>query len=279
MKKIIMVDAFKPEYLEYAPYLRSLTKKYMYGRIKVPTGFICGMDIFFHGKSDILAKFRRSDNLKWTKYFYWLGKFPLAIIINTIRLLKNNKEFFWLYNIPLKKLQYFDVSIKKPLHENSGFEYKRIGELDPITHKYGTKAKETREAIKKIDGMLKNKDFDVLLSDHGMMNTKETISVPETDICFIDGIMARYWDKKPKINSKKGRWIRGNKKYGNHIFLANPGVLIYPNYWNNIPDKGMHGYLGSCKEMDGFYIIKKKGDKKDVSMRTLNRLLKKKEYL
>jgi len=273
MKKVLMLDAFKPEYLKYAPYLKSLTKKYAHGRLKIPMGFVRGMDVFFNGQSNILAKFKRSGNLSWTKYFYWLGKFPLAIIINTIRLLKNNKEYFWLYNIPLKKLRYFDVCIKKPLHEGKKCKYKRIGKLDPISHKYGTKSKETIKCIKEIDNIIKKEEFDILLSDHGMIDIKETISVPRTDICFIDGTMARYWDKKPKINLKKGKWIKGNEEYGKYIFLANPGILIFPNFWNQNPDKGMHGYSSTCKEMDGFYLIQKEGGRKDISIEELNKIL------
>jgi len=80
--KIICLDAFKPSYLEHAPYLRSLTKKYQHGELETPLGFWGGMETFFKGKSDILAFFHHSSNssLKWTKNFSWLSRFPLTCL-------------------------------------------------------------------------------------------------------------------------------------------------------------------------------------------------------
>ena len=53
----------------------------------------------------------------------------------------------------------------------------------------------------------------------------------------------------------------------NYVFLANPGVLICPSYFSKIPVKAMHGYEESC---EGFYIIKKEGKKKDLTMQQLH---------
>ena len=116
--------------------------------------------------------------------------------------------------------------------------------------------------------------FDIILSDHGMADIKKIISVPETKDCFIDSDMARYWGEKPEFKSEYGKWITfKNKAYGEHIFLANEGVLILPNYWQGkTPVKAMHGYDAKGKNMKAFYIIKKEGKKKNLKVEELHKI-------
>lgn len=270
--KIICIDAFMLEYLEYAPYLRSLTEKYQHGKLKVPIGYEGGMDIFFNGKSDILAFFYRSENssLKWTKYFYFKPRIILDIMINIHRLFKNKRRFFRTYNIPKRKLQYFETSVNKVPRQFADFDYKFIGELDSVVHEYGVDSKEAVKCVRKIDEKLKNEDFDIIMSDHGMVDIKEVISVPITDDCFIDGVMARYWGECPKLPLTKGKFIKADRKWGDYVFLANSGVLIAPNFFSKSPDKAMHGYDSGC---GGFYIIKKEGRRIDLSMQQLHQEL------
>ena len=274
-----MIDAFKLEYLKYAPYLSSLTKKYQWGELEMPLGHWGGMEIFFNGKSDKLALMCKSEksSLKWTKKFYWLeklgkgGRFILDCLINFIRLLKR-QELFKTGEIPLKRLYKFDFFVGKPLFHNLPVKYFYIGDLDRIGHKHGTKGKEIIDAVKKVDKRLSRKDFDIILSDHGMSDIKEIISVPETENCFIDSDMARYWGNAEKLKEiekmlplKFGKVIQWpNKRDGDLIFLADTGVLISPNYWQgNKLVKAMHGYDGKDKEMKAFYIIKEQSRDKD----------------
>ena len=123
--KIVCIDAFKPSYLKYAPYLRSLTKKYQWGELETPLGFWGGMETFFKGESDTLAFFYRTDNssLKWTKKFTWLTRFPLTCLINFIRLVKDQRQFFSLGKIPLKKLNV----IKKNGKRDKRYTCKSLG--------------------------------------------------------------------------------------------------------------------------------------------------------
>jgi hypothetical protein len=272
--KILMIDAFKPEYLEHAPYLKSLTMKNQWGELIMPTGFWGGMKWFFNGENDIKAFFFRSQNssLKWTKRFYWIGRLPLEIIINLIRLIKREK-LFRIGNIPLKELYKFDTEIQKPLEKIKGVDYVYFGEIDSISHKYGTKSEMTINAIKEIDKKISNMEFDIILSDHGMVDINKTINLPITNDCFIDSTMARYWKEKPMIDSSDGKWIEGSEKYGDYIFLANPGVLILPNFYQgNKKLKAMHGYSEKSKEMNAIYILNSQGNKKNLHVRELNKI-------
>ncbi len=272
--KIICIDAFKPSYLEQAPYLKSLTENNQHGELKCPIGFWGGMETFFKSSSDALAFFYYSENssLRWTKNFSFLGRKVLEILINLQRLCKNERQFFLTHNIPLKKIYMFETSVKRKFEQDlREVEYLHIWELDNISHEYGTKAAETIECIKTIDKKLERMDFDVVFSDHGMMDVQETISVPETENCFIDSTLARYWNASDvKLPLDKGHLIKWDKKYGDMIFSANPGVLILPNYWQGARAvKAMHGY--SHPEMNGFYIIKNgKRIKKDLDMKELH---------
>ncbi len=281
--KIIMIDAFKPEYLKYAPYLSSLTKKFQWGELEMPTGHEGGVEIVFSGSSDKLALFYKEKNssLKFLKYFTFLerfgkaGRFAIDSLVNFPRLLKGY-ELFKTGNIPLGQLCKFEFSVNKPFYKTKGIEYEYFGELDRIGHKYGTSSKEIISAIKEIDRKISKMDFDIIFSDHGMIDIHKEISVPITDNCFIDSDMARYWDKKPEFNPKYGKWIEwDNKKYGEFIFLANPGVLISPNYWQGKSMvKAMHGYNGKNQELKGIYIVNKKGDKKNLKAEGLNKIVK-----
>lgn len=273
--KIIMIDAFKPEYLRHTPYLSSLTEKFQWGELEMPLGFEGGMNTFFYGGNEILAFFYKSKNssLKWIKRFLWIGKLPIEILINLQRFLAR-KRLFRIWHFPLKKLFYLDTEIKKPFEKIAGIDYRYIGKLDKIAHKYGTKSKELINALREVDIEVSKLKFDIILSDHGMVDIKKIISVPETKDCLIDSTFARYWGEKPEIGLKDGRWIDwGDKRYGEHIFLANPGVLILPNYWQgNTPIKAMHGYDPACKDMKGIYILHKKGEKKDVKVEELHKI-------
>jgi len=273
--KIVMIDAFKPEYLKNAPYLSSLTEKFQWGELEMPLGFEGGMKTFFYGKNDALAFFYKTEKSRfgWTRGFYWIGRLPLEILINLQRLIKR-KRLFRTGDIPLKKIWNFDTEVEKSFEKIKGIEYTYIGELDKISHKYGTKSKETIETIKKIDMEISKSKFDIILSDHGMIDIKKTISAPETESCMIDSTFARYWGEKPEFYSKEGKWIEWkDKRYGDYIFLANPGVLISPNYWQGKKIiKAMHGYDSKCEDMKAIYILNKEGKKRNINAEELHKI-------
>lgn len=286
-----MIDAFKPGYLEHAPYLKSLTEKYQYGELDMGIGHWRGVEVLFKGKSDIISVFYKNNenSLNYLKYFTWLkifggfGKLLMDILFNFPRFLRGY-ELFRIGNMPINRIYKFDVSVKRHVAKKHDFSY--FSELDEIGHKYGTKGKEIIEAIKRIDKKISEinskYEIDLIFSDHGMVDIEKTIEVPITENCFIDSDMVRYWgsEKELKIIREKlplecGKIINWNEKYGQLIFLANAGVLIFPNFWNEKLVKAMHGYDGKDKDMKAFYIIKKNGGRKDLMAEELHEELKK----
>src|SRR3989344_2502045 len=247
MKTIIMLDSFKPEYVEYTNYLKEKIKEFQHGELETPLGFWGGMDIFFHGSSDKLAFFYLTErsSWKWMKNFLWLGKinrFLFYVLLNLWNVAKGN-ELFRTNNIPLEKFHLFDTDVKKPLHKDVNIKYISFHELDGIAHKYGTKSQEVIEEVKRLNKILSEMEWDMIMSDHGMLDIKEFVSVPETEKCFIDSTLARYWGEKPEgIPLDKCKLIKWDKKYGDWIYLANPGICFLPNYWQTKECKGMHGY-------------------------------------
>ncbi len=286
--KVIMIDAFKPSYLEHAPYLKSLTEKYQYGELDMGIGHWNGVETLFSGKSEIISLFYKSNNnsLKFIRYFLWLkifgkiGRFLVEALVNFPRLM-NGYELVKTRNIPLNILYKFNISVKRHFAKKDDIEFRYFGELDKIGHKYGTKSLEIIKAINEVDKKISKMGWDLIFSDHGMADIEKTIEVPITEDCFIDSDMARYWgnEKELKIIREKlpleyGKIINWNEKYGNLIFLANTGILIYPNFWNEKLVKAMHGYDGKDKDMKAFYIIKINGKRKDLVAEELYNELK-----
>src|SRR3989344_5637344 len=93
--KVIMIDAFKPSYLKYAPYLRALTEKYQYGELDMGFGHWRGVEVLFKGNSDIISVFYKNEaSLNFTRYFKWMeifgriGELIVEFLINIPRLIK-----------------------------------------------------------------------------------------------------------------------------------------------------------------------------------------------
>ena len=274
MKKIVvMLDSFKLEYLKYTMYLKGKTKEFQHGELETPLGFWGGMDTFFHGSSDKLAFFYYSEKSSWRliKFFTWMGRFPVDVIINLWNLFWGD-TLFRTNKIPLKNFYKFDTDVKIPLHKKTNTRYITFHELDGIAHKFGTKSKEVKEEVQRLDKIVSKMKWDIIMSDHGMLDIKEFVKVPETEKCFIDSTLARYWKEKPKkMPMNKCKLVKWkSKKYGDYIYLANPGVCFLPNYWQTRKCKAMHGYNPKLKDMKAFYILNKKGKKKNLTMEKLH---------
>ena len=272
-KIVIMLDSFKPEYLKYTTYLKERTKEFQHGELETPLGFWGSMDTFFHGTSDKLAFYYYTDksSWRWIKFFTFLGRFPTDVIINLWNVFWGN-EMFRTNNIPLKKFHKFDSDVKMPFQRRTKTKYITFHGLDGIAHRYGTKSEEVKREVQRLDKKLKNMKWDIIMSDHGMLDIKEFVKVPETEKCFIDSTLARYWGEKPnKMPMEKCKLIKWkNKKYGDWIYLANPRVCFFPNYWQTKECIGMHGYNPKLKDMKAFYIINRKGKKKNLTMEELH---------
>jgi predicted AlkP superfamily pyrophosphatase or phosphodiesterase len=176
-------------------------------------------------------------------------------------------------------------------------------DLDEMGHEFGPESEEMKKAlvnedncIKKIFSGLKIEENDFLVfSDHGMLNIKETLNLkailPEFNkgyIYFLDSTMARFWFfdegvKKQALeilkNCKKGHILTKEEKenhnltfkdnfYGDEIFLVDSGVLILPNFFQDKPIKGVHGYDFSDKNEKTFFITNLE-TKKELQMKDL----------
>lgn len=128
----------------------------------------------------------------------------------------------------------------------------------------------------------------VLFGDHGMVNVIRTLDIAEVldrtglrfgaDYSyFLDSTMARFWFHHASArrtieaaltNLTGGRLLHRNDlqqygiaqcdpRNGELIYLADPGVLIFPNFFQSEGDpiKGMHGYAPDCPDNLGFFLV------------------------
>jgi len=230
----------------------------------------------------------RENNIKYLYY-----DFPLIIENNKSRIhytLKNDDD---------SRFKKFIKLIKK----GYDFHYIHFVDLDPLGHYKGAYSGDLKNHLKKLDKMVElilsnfnlQEDNILLWSDHGMVDVRNQIDIksklPEFGkgyIYFIDSTMARFWffknEKKKEVlrllkNIKGGKVLNKKDKqklgidfnhnfYGDEIFLADSGTLIYPNFFQKKPCKGMHGYDLSDKNERTFFIINRK-TKNKAEMRDL----------
>ncbi|MCW3999779.1 MAG: alkaline phosphatase family protein [Candidatus Bathyarchaeota archaeon] len=174
----------------------------------------------------------------------------------------------------------------------------QLGELDLIGHKYGPCSQELSKCLLKVDNEVKEiiesyrKRFDTdvfIFSDHGMVPISSVIDVTKEIgkqglkdgrdfIVFLDSTIARFWPLNDAVNAilikilanmENGRLINSedqkeysipiDQKFGEIIWVANPGVLILPNYYQGYErSNGSHGYMPEAKGLWSPFIIQKK---------------------
>jgi len=176
------------------------------------------------------------------------------------------------------------------------FAYLHLQELDAIGHAHGPESAELHRALAHTDALLAElidqleRRFDevdiVLFGDHGMVPVTGTTDVWSAltaapidlsrDISFfLDSTMARFWFKNrcarrhvvDALSSLAGRVLddrdlerldlaRCDRRNGELYFLAHPGVLILPNFFQRSgrPVKGMHGYDPDCPDNQGYFL-------------------------
>ena len=122
----------------------------------------------------------------------------------------------------------------------------------------------------------------VLCSDHGMVDVTATVDVMGaleplavrrgTDyLAFFDSTMARFWWRTPGARdavraalgpAQHGRWLApetlaaegadfADHRFGEEVFLLDPGVLMVPSYMGRAPLAAMHGYDPTHPDMAG----------------------------
>ena len=128
----------------------------------------------------------------------------------------------------------------------------------------------------------------VLFGDHGMVNVTRTLDVwtalEGTGLkfgidyaFFLDSTMARFWFFHARARTQVqsalkilsgGHWLSRadmekhgiagcDRRNGEMIFLADPGVLLFPNFFqgHGEPIKGMHGYDPDCPDNLGYFLL------------------------
>ncbi len=125
----------------------------------------------------------------------------------------------------------------------------------------------------------------VLFSDHGMSQVRQTVSYPDLwthpsfpeHFCFaLDATMVRLWfhDGDASLRSQirarvqagaPGQWLAGDelaelhlrfedRRYGDEIYLLDPGVAIFPNFHSMLNPRAMHAYHPDDPDQHGIFI-------------------------
>lgn len=160
----------------------------------------------------------------------------------------------------------------------------------PDTQERKTRAQRVDRGVEEIYRVAKQRFSEVhilAMGDHGMMAVKELIDVEKVlrgidaelrrdYLVFLDSTIARFWffnqAAKGKIievlkslqgghvmtQEEKDRYHLNysHNRFGDFFFLVDPGVLIFPNYYQRFaPVKGMHGYAPEYPQQQSACII------------------------
>ena len=170
----------------------------------------------------------------------------------------------------------------------------QFSELDRVGHEHGPNSVEIKAALHRIDKRMRQLfeayqsffELEVfILSDHGMIEVEETIDVQgalhryglkegSDFIACYDSTIARFWSLRVPLQviERYVRSIKGgeilptmrlenlgvphDRAYGDLVWLANPGNIILPNYYQGLKHvKGMHGYFPGSSGLEAPYII------------------------
>jgi len=170
----------------------------------------------------------------------------------------------------------------------------RIGhKYGPDSIEIKNELKKVDEILAKIFDLLSKRfgEFDmIILGDHGMCEINNLFDIQKVlnntnlklgkeYLYFIDSTMARFWFfnqnaknivldaiglnyyghflTKEEIDKYHLNYI--NNRMGELFFIAEPGVLLFPNFYQkHKPVKGMHGYLPDTKDQQSSFIIHSK---------------------
>ena len=218
----------------------------------------------------------------------------IETIFNKIYLLNKKVNYLgWpksLENID-EILEHVEYSI---VHGKSNIIFAYISDIDHFAHNFGVKSKEVLNLKRKLlnfikDVLMQNLDLDfAIISDHSMENIKEPVNLTEiiekngyirgnNYIDFIDSTIQRFWIKKSlqskfsdflinscsdyghilSLKEKKQFGIDfSTRKFGDIIFLANPGITFSNNFFSitGKQSKALHGYSPNFKSQHGLLI-------------------------
>ena len=112
----ICLDAFKPDYYRYAPFLNSFRKENISGDLETVFGYTGIGASFFSGmypdKHGIFSMFNYSKKGSILNYRF-LGNTLSNVILNAGNLIRNEWFFHKTYSIPQSMLRFFTTSMSK----------------------------------------------------------------------------------------------------------------------------------------------------------------------
>lgn len=199
----------------------------------------------------------------------------------------------------------------KPSHE---FVHLHYAELDWIGHEHGPDSDQRRETLNEIDRSIERvvshaeSVFDqvnvIVFGDHGMVPVTESVDVisaldrldwscPDDFVYFADSNQVRFWYSSDACRDDiieaisalgKGDFFTEedreeldadiSERYGEEIFLTDPGVIVSPNFFQGDGDvAGMHGYHPDTRANDAAIIIADRRDKYTDETGELNDLV------
>jgi predicted AlkP superfamily pyrophosphatase or phosphodiesterase len=133
----------------------------------------------------------------------------------------------------------------------------------------------------------------IAFGDHGMVEVAEILnlwpklqsidlSIGDDFEVFLDSTMARFWFETQQAETEIRSILNGvdsgtiltdqhrqqyrarfaDNRYGDLLFLTEPGTTISPNFFNRSGDlvAGMHGYEPGCKDDQGMLLIHSTGE-------------------
>jgi predicted AlkP superfamily pyrophosphatase or phosphodiesterase len=170
----------------------------------------------------------------------------------------------------------------------------RLVDLDTTSHRYGLGSFERNKIVRHTDALVekivtswraKHPNLAVAcFADHGMVKAEKFVDIQtilrSSDLVafrdydeFLDSTVARFWGQdaviekiKEKLSGRtEGRvlsnqeraayHIPASSRWGQLIFLANPGYVISPNFFEkNSQVKAMHGYDPATPGLETFLI-------------------------
>jgi len=172
--------------------------------------------------------------------------------------------------------------LKETVKRNEKFDFYliRFFRLDSIGHRLGPDSDPAKCERRRIDKVLEDliQTFNeflkhpifLIFSDHGMCEVKNTVNIMDRlfrfvslkkVIPFLDSTMARFWflDSKTCVKVKRlledldGHFLSQedminmnldfkDSRYGELIWVLPEESMIFPDFYNISPCKGMHGY-------------------------------------
>jgi hypothetical protein len=182
------------------------------------------------------------------------------------------------------------------------FAFIHLQALDAVGHAHGPESAELAATLAETDALVEElvaelgRRFDrldvVLFGDHGMVSVTRAVDVAarlaaaglvagRDLVYFLDSTMARFWFPGADLRGPVARALAGlpgrvldaddlrrfdlggcDPRNGELLFLADPGVLVMPNFFQRTGAllRGMHGYDPDCPDNQGLFLVHEHGD-------------------